>query len=49
MSNLRINSILFVLILMCGLLLARLYYLQIEKGDRYKAMAKGQQNESCNW
>ena len=44
MSNLRINSILFVLILMCGLLLARLYYLQIEKGDRYKAMAKGQQN-----
>lgn len=44
MSNLRINFILFVLILMCGLLLARLYYLQIEKGDRYKAMAKGQQN-----
>jgi len=44
MKNLRINIVLFLLILMCGLVLARLYYLQVEKGDRYKAMAKGQQN-----
>ncbi|HOI60069.1 MAG TPA: penicillin-binding protein 2 [Candidatus Pacearchaeota archaeon] len=44
MNNLRINFISFILILMCGLLLARLYYLQIEKGERYKAMARGQQS-----
>jgi len=29
---------------MCGILLSRLYYLQVEKGDRYKAMARGQQS-----
>ncbi|MDD4358741.1 MAG: penicillin-binding protein 2 [Candidatus Pacebacteria bacterium] len=44
MNNLRINTLLLFLILLCGLLLARLYYLQIDKGDRYKAMARGQQS-----
>ena len=44
MNNIRINLIFFVLILVCVVLLGRLYYLQIEKGDRYKALAKGQQS-----
>jgi len=44
MSNSRINVVFFILIIFCVLLLGRLYYLQIEKGDRYKALAKGQQS-----
>ncbi|MDD4661767.1 MAG: penicillin-binding protein 2 [Candidatus Pacebacteria bacterium] len=44
MSNIRVNFVLIVLLILCTILIGRLYYLQIEKGDRYKALAKGQQN-----
>lgn len=43
-KNLRANIVLFGLISLCLILLGRLYYLQIVKGDLYKAQAKGQQN-----
>jgi len=44
MKALRINFILFLIILGGGILLSRLFYLQITQGDYYKAQAKGQQN-----
>lgn len=44
MSNWRENFLLIGLLILCGLLISRLFYLQIEKGEYYKAMAKGQQN-----
>lgn len=43
-KNIKINLISFALVLLCGFLLYRLFYLQIEKGERYKAMARGQQS-----
>lgn len=44
MKNLRINIILTIILILCGTVLARLFYLQIEQGDKYKALAKGQQS-----
>ena len=43
-NNLRINIVIGVVFLVGGLVLARLFYLQINQGDYYKAMAQGQQN-----
>lgn len=40
----RVNVLLSSLILLCLVVLGNLYYLQIIKGDFYKAQAKGQQN-----
>jgi len=42
-NNLRINIILVVVFLVGGVVLSRLFYLQINQGEYYKAMAQGQQ------
>lgn len=43
-KNSRINSILFIIFLVGGLLLSRLFSLQIVQGNYYRAQATGQQN-----
>ncbi|MFA5310494.1 MAG: hypothetical protein WC386_02280, partial [Candidatus Paceibacterota bacterium] len=43
MNNGRINFVIVVLFLIGGIVLSRLFYLQINQGDFYKAMAQGQQ------
>ncbi len=40
----RINFVLFLIFLAGGIIVSRLFYLQICQGDFYKAQAKGQQN-----
>jgi cell division protein FtsI/penicillin-binding protein 2 len=44
MRNWRINLILFFFILFSATIISRLIYIQIIKGDLYKALAQGQQN-----
>lgn len=43
MSNLRINIVMVIVFLIGGIVLSRLFYLQIDQGEYYKAMAQGQQ------
>ena len=43
MSNGRINIVIVIVFLIGGIALSRLFYLQINRGDYYKAMAQGQQ------
>ena len=43
MSNLRINIVIVIVFLIGGIVLSRLFYLQIDQGEYYKAMAQGQQ------
>ena len=43
MSNGRINFVIVIVFLIGGIALSRLFYLQINRGDYYKAMAQGQQ------
>jgi len=43
-NNLRINFVIGLVFIIGGVILARLFYLQIDQGDFYKAMAQGQQN-----
>lgn len=43
-SNARLNIVIVVIFLISGLVLTRLFYLQITEGNFYKAMAEGQQN-----
>jgi cell division protein FtsI/penicillin-binding protein 2 len=43
MSNLRINIVIVIVFLVGGVILSRLFYLQINQGEYYKAMAQGQQ------
>lgn len=43
MSNGRINFVIIIVFLIGGIALSRLFYLQINQGDFYKAMAQGQQ------
>lgn len=45
MNNLRTNSILFIVFLIGGILLSRLFSLQILDSKFYKAQATGQQNQ----
>ncbi len=42
-NNLRINIIIVIVFLVGGIVLSRLFYLQINQGEYYKAMAQGQQ------
>jgi cell division protein FtsI/penicillin-binding protein 2 len=42
-NNGRINLVIVVVFLIGGIALSRLFYLQINRGDYYKAMAQGQQ------
>jgi len=43
MNNGRINFVIIIVFLIGGIVLSRLFYLQINQGDFYKAMAQGQQ------
>jgi cell division protein FtsI/penicillin-binding protein 2 len=43
-NNFRLNIVIAVIFLIGGIVLSRLFYLQITQGDFYKAMAHGQQN-----
>lgn len=43
MNNGRINFVIVIVFLIGGIVLSRLFYLQINQGDFYKAMAQGQQ------
>jgi len=45
MANLRANIILFIIFLIGGILLSRLFSLQILDNKFYKAQAAGQQNQ----
>jgi cell division protein FtsI/penicillin-binding protein 2 len=45
MNNLRTNSVLFIIFLIGGILLSRLFSLQILDNKFYKAQATGQQNQ----
>lgn len=42
-NNLRINIVIVIVFLIGGVVLSRLFYLQINQGEYYKAMAQGQQ------
>ena len=42
-NNLRINIVIVIVFLIGGIVLSRLFYLQINQGEYYKAMAQGQQ------
>ncbi|MFA5431412.1 MAG: penicillin-binding protein 2 [Candidatus Paceibacterota bacterium] len=42
-NNIRINIVIIVIFLVGGIVLSRLFYLQINQGEYYKAMAQGQQ------
>jgi len=42
-NNGRINLVIIIVFLIGGIVLSRLFYLQINEGDYYKAMAQGQQ------
>lgn len=42
-NNLRINIVITIVFLIGGIVLSRLFYLQINQGEYYKAMAQGQQ------
>jgi competence ComEA-like helix-hairpin-helix protein len=42
-NNWRVNLVLAVIFIAGGIVLSRLFYLQINKGNYYKAMAQGQQ------
>lgn len=42
-NNGRINFVIGIVFLIGGIALSRLFYLQIDRGDYYKAMAQGQQ------
>jgi cell division protein FtsI/penicillin-binding protein 2 len=42
-NNLRINIVIVIVFLVGGIVLSRLFYLQINQGEYYKAMAQGQQ------
>jgi cell division protein FtsI/penicillin-binding protein 2 len=42
-NNLRINIVIVIVFLVGGVVLSRLFYLQINQGEYYKAMAQGQQ------
>jgi len=42
-NNLRINIVIVIVFLVGGIVLSRLFYLQIDQGEYYKAMAQGQQ------
>jgi len=44
MKNWRINLILIIISLFGAVVIGRLFYLQITKGDFYRALAQGQQN-----
>jgi cell division protein FtsI/penicillin-binding protein 2 len=41
--NWRVNVVLFFIVLAAGIVITRLFYLQIKQGNFYKAMAQGQQ------
>jgi len=43
-NNFRLNIVIAIVFLVGGIVLSRLFYLQINQGDYYKAMAQGQQN-----
>ncbi|MDD5098203.1 MAG: penicillin-binding protein 2 [Candidatus Pacebacteria bacterium] len=43
-NNFRLNIIVGIIFIIGGIILSRLFYLQINQGDFYKAMAQGQQN-----
>lgn len=43
LKNWRVNLVLFLIFAMGGIVLSRLFYLQINQGSFYKAMAQGQQ------
>lgn len=43
-NNTRLNIVIIVVFLVGGIVLSRLFYLQIKEGNYYKAMAEGQQN-----
>jgi cell division protein FtsI (penicillin-binding protein 3)/stage V sporulation protein D (sporulation-specific penicillin-binding protein) len=43
LNNLRLNIVIVIIFLIGGIALSRLFYLQIDQGDFYKAMAQGQQ------
>lgn len=43
-NNLRINIVIGLVFVIGGIILARLFYLQIDQGNFYKALAQGQQN-----
>ncbi len=42
-NNLRINIVIVIVFLVGGIVLSRLFYLQINQGEYYKALAQGQQ------
>jgi len=43
-NNFRLNIVVAIVFLVGGIVLSRLFYLQVNQGDFYKAMAQGQQN-----